>query len=64
MAEIYNSNIHHSFVRDIPTSIVTKFLVEKGVVQDEFNANMLYSHDVGDHLVNGRACMMSWEEFM
>jgi len=32
MAEEYNPNIHHSFVRDIPLPIVTKFLVKKGVV--------------------------------
>jgi hypothetical protein len=78
MAEIYNSNIHHSFVRDIPTSIVTQFLVDKGVVQDEFNAQRLYSHDLGeggvgqgccktDHVLENNQFLktsMSWEEFM
>jgi len=64
MAEEYNPNIHHSFVRDIPLPIVTKFLVKKGVVQDEHNANMLYKHDIGDSMVHGANLKMSWDDFM
>ena len=64
MAEEYNPNIHHSFVRDIPINIVTKFLVQKGVVKDEHNATLLYKHDIGEAFNHGANIRMTWEGFM
>ena len=38
LASIYNPKINHAFIRDIPTDIVSKFLIEKAICQDDFNA--------------------------
>lgn len=32
IAGVYNPKISHTFVRDIPTGIVSKFLIEKAIV--------------------------------
>ena len=38
MAEEFNPDIHHSFIRDLPIGIVTEFLVRKRIALDNHNA--------------------------
>ena len=30
--------MHYSFVRDVPMGMVSKFLIKKGIVADDYNA--------------------------
>ena len=38
LANVYNPKINHAFVRDIPTDVISKFLIEKNICLDDFNA--------------------------
>jgi len=42
MAIIYNPNLHHNYINDVPEPIVTKFLIKKGIVTDESKCHALY----------------------
>lgn len=42
MAIIFNPNLHHTFINDIPIKIVTEFLIKKGVVNDKEQCLGLY----------------------
>lgn len=65
MAIKYNPKINHNFIRDLPTEIISKFLIEKGIVQDEFNAHQLFINDIGsDDAQIYKNPMLKWEEFM
>lgn len=42
MAILFNPNLHHTFINDIPTKIVTQFLIKKGVADDRQQCSALY----------------------
>ena len=52
LANEWKPDIHHRFVRDVPISIVSKFLIKKGIVPDEYNALQLYIDDLGEDIVH------------